>query len=138
MLQSALNEADNHADENVEKFGPRPILTSPDDVRSTHVLILGDSGSHIYNAHIKSPRNIQAFLRGTTPAPEAQCQIDYKAVPQTWSNLTAVSICGSGWPDWIIGLKTAYEDFDKAGLIETDYDGKRRVPHTFKLSVLII
>ena len=58
VLQSALNEADNHADDNVEKFGPRPILTSPDDVRSTHVLILVDSGSHIYNAHIKSPRNI--------------------------------------------------------------------------------
>ena len=120
-LQNPVEEKENRIDTNVERFGLRPILTCPDEMRQTAVVILSDSGSFIYNANLTFHKSVDEFLKSD------------KAVAKPWPDLKGFHGCGAGWTTWTEGLKSIYKYYTEQGLLETAADKVKRVPACYQV-----
>ena len=85
------------------------------------ILFLGDPGTFIYEANMKSHGSVDEFLRGTKDG-------KWTTVKSRWHNLTDVHGCGAGWANWIQGLRIVINKATKDSILELDPDGVHRLP----------
>ena len=77
-------------DSNVEMFSLRPKLSDPQQLRSTNILFLSDSGSNIYN--IDNPKS---FKRA------GQYLVNTDKLRVIWRALISITGSGTEWKGWI-------------------------------------
>ncbi|MCP4899381.1 MAG: hypothetical protein GY906_20645, partial [bacterium] len=104
-------------DEIVTKMGPRPVLDKTSSIRHQCVVILSDSGTHIYNT-AKKPNSVHMkdYLKNTEWFPKEQ-----------WADvLTFCEDDSPAWKSWAVGLESVFDKVDSP-CVYLDSDGNRRI-----------
>ena len=99
--------------ENVEPWGLRPRLLSPELIRSKEVWLLTDSGAPIYRK--QKNKNVK---------PDNYLNNDDCAHP--WKNLITGCESGAGWVKWAASLSEFVAEYGR--IMERCPDGKKRFP----------